>query len=123
MIRKLEQSDIPEIVRIHGMHYNQLECPDFFKNFLGAFIITDDENETITVGGVRVIPEVVLLTDMSKSTRARRSALYQVLDASGYIAGNSGFDRLYAAVKDTNWSGHLKDIGFKSRGEFLVLEL
>lgn len=125
MIRELRNVDIEKIRKIHSEFYqNEFEFPDFFNNFLCAFVVMDDTSNIITVGGVRPIAEAVIMTDKSFSVRDRRTALYQMLDASEYVARHSNFRELHAFIQDEKWYKHLVKNGFlPTKGKPLVLEL
>jgi len=123
-IRALRVDDIEKLREIHNSFYSdKFEFPDFLHNYLCAFIVTDDNNQIITGGGVRLIPEAVIVTDLQSNVDERRKALYQVLDACEFITKKADFDRLYAATHDEKWTKHLSKVGFHSRGNFLVLDL
>jgi hypothetical protein len=124
-IRALTPNDIDEIRKIHNLFYkDEFEFPDFLNNFLCAFVVIDDDEKIISAGGVRMIAESVLITDLNHSTRDRRKALYQVLEASQYLTLNADFKELHAFVQDDKWSRHLNRVGFlPTKGKSLVLEL
>lgn len=124
-IRALKEEDVDKIREIHSRFYkHEFEFPDFLNNFLCSFIVSDDKEGIITAGGVRLIAEVIAITDKGKSVRKRRSGLYQVLDASMFITKKADFNELHAFIQDEKWYNHLKSIGFlPSKGKSLVLEL
>lgn len=123
-IRALHPADIDELREIHARYYSkEFEFPDFLNNFLCCFVVVDDKDSIISGGGVRLIAESVLLTDKSRSTRDRRTALLQILDASEYLAKRADFSRLHAVTENEDWKNHLSKIGFHSRGDLLVLDL
>jgi hypothetical protein len=124
MIRALHPSDVDQIKRIHAKHYaHEFEFPDFFKGFLCAFAVLDD-NKVISVGGVRPIAESIIITNKDESTKTKREALLEVLDFSCYIAKRSGFDQLHAFIQDDIWKKQLIKHGFAPcKGQALFLEL
>ena len=123
-IRSLRVEDIDKLREIYKSYYSdKLEFPDFLHNFLCAFVVVNEHDQVITGGGVRLIPEAVLFTDLGSEIKERRAALYQVLDACEFITKRADFDRIYAATKDDNWTRHLNKVGFHSRGNFLVYDL
>lgn len=123
-IRALTESDIDQVRAIHERHYKtEFDFPDFLTNFLCAFVVEED-GQVISAGGVRNIAEVVLVTNKDLSVRQRRAALFQVLDASAFIAGRSGHDGLHVFIQDDKWEFQLRKIGFHStKGRALVLGL
>lgn len=121
-IRPLKESDLPVIEELHKKFYEgEFDLVEIYNNSIGLFVVTDDNDKIICVGGVRPIAEAVLITDKDRSVRERRSALYRVLDASEYITKNSGFDQLHVFVQDEEWMKHLSKIHFKpTAGRSLV---
>ena len=124
-IRALQPEDIDKLRHIHMCYYkDEFEFPDFLNNFLCAFVVIDENNEQIiSCGGVRLIAECVTLTDKNYPIKDRRTALYQVLDASSFIAGKADFNKIHAVTENRNWTRHLMKIGFHSRGNILALNL
>lgn len=123
-IRALRPNDIDKLRDIYEKYYsNDFLFPDFLNNFLCAFVVTDDNNNIITGGGIRLIAESVIVTDQNYPIKERRKALYQVLDASEFITRRSGLDKLHAVTDNNKWKQHLNKVGFHSRGSFLVLDL
>jgi len=123
-IRALTLDDIDKIREIHSLYYkDEFEFPDFMNNFLCSFSVLDCCDRIVSAGGVRLIAESVVVTDKRFSTNDRRSALYQVLDASEFIAKKADFSSLHAVTEDEKWKRHLISVGFHSRGSLLVLDL
>lgn len=125
MIRALKEIDIPELLRIHADYYaDEFSFPDFEKKFLCAFAATDDDGKIISAGGIRLIPEAVLLTDKGYSVRARRKALFEILSALIYVTEKDGYDQVHAFVQEENWERVLTKIGFEPAiGKVLVLPI
>lgn len=119
MIRALRIEDIDKLREIHRKYYEkEFDFPDFLNNFICVFTVTNNEG-IVSTGGVRSIFEIVAITDKDKSVRERRSALYQILDASQFVANG---EALHVFVQDEVWMNHLTKIGFKStKGKALVL--
>jgi len=103
--------------------YGRLNFPDFSQNYLCAFTVTDNKGQIITTGGVRVIPEVTLITDKDRSVRERVAALRQVLSVAGFITRDAKFDWLHAVTDDPIWANQMKDAGFISRGQDLEINV
>lgn len=124
-IRALRPEDIDQLRNIHSSYFKeQFEFPDFLNNFLCAFVVIDDSDTIISAGGVRAIAESIIITDKSYPIKERRSALYQVLDASCFISKRASFDQLHAFIQDDNWLRHLQKIGFsRTKGQALVLNI
>lgn len=125
MIRSLWPSDLEQLKIIHEKYYkHEFEFPDFYKNFLCAFTVVEND-EIIVSGGIRTILESVIITDQSRSPRMRRSALYEILQASSFIASKYEYDQIHATViDDDKWKHQLGKVGFKPvNGSMLVLNL
>jgi hypothetical protein len=122
LVRMLKESDLPKIAEIHRNFYEkEFDFEELFLRNIGVFAVTDENDVIVCVGAVRPIAEVVLITDKEKTVRERRSALFKVLDASEFVAKNSGFDQLHIFVQDDNWIKHLMKNGFKATaGKALV---
>lgn len=125
-IREMRTSDVDRIREIYNKHFRtEFDFPDFMKGFLCAYVVEDVVNrEIICAGGVRNIAEVVVITNKDLSTRRRRNALFNVLDASTFVAGKFGHDAIHAFCMDEKWSEQLRTVGFHTpNGHPLMLEL
>lgn len=112
-IRALEKTDISSIREIHERFYsNEFECPNFFDKFLCGYIVEDGNHNVICAGGIRNIPEAIIVTDKSLPVKLRREALLKVLDASQFIARKFGHEHLHAFVQNSQWCEQLKKYGF-----------
>lgn len=126
MIRVIEPKDVERLREIHDKFFkHEFPFPDFFRGFLCSFVITDDDNnELVCVGAVRPIAEVFAITNKDKSVRTRRQALYQILEASSYIANHHNFNQLHCFVQDKKWEKQLTEIGFRPTvGKSLVIDI
>jgi hypothetical protein len=126
MIRALEPKDVGKLREIHDKFFkHEFPFPDFFKGFLCSFAITDDDDDTlICVGAVRPIAEVFAITNKDETTRTRRQALYQILEASSYISSCHGFDQLHCFIQDDPWEKQLLKAGFRpTKGHSLVMDV
>ncbi len=125
MIRAFRESDFDQIKSIHEKFYgNEFSLTDFAKNHIASFTVTDDNDidKIVCAGAVRTIAEVVLITNKSYSLRARRYALYNVLEASSFLSQQNGYDELHAFVQDPTWENQLLKVGFKkTKGNSLVI--
>ena len=125
-VREFEINDIEKVQEIHQKYFSDLEFPDFFKGFLCAFTITDDGDEIIVSGGVRLIPELTLLTDKSFAPSVRIKALLKSLQVSSYVCKNTSPDltQLHAFVSDNIWAKQLQLYGFRSiKSQALVMDI
>ena len=123
-IRSINASDYSQIKAIHDKHYtSEFSLPDFVTNYLGAFVVEEDD-KIITVIGLRTIVEAVALTDKDFSPRLRRLALLIGSQALSFIAGKNQYEHLHLFVQDPVWKQQLEKAGFRSsRGDCLIREV
>ena len=130
-IRAYKPSDIPEAKRIFDKFYSKdangsLEFTDFVSphsNYLCAFTVLGNDGRIVTTGGVRVIPEVTLITDKERSVRERVMALRQVLSVAGFITRDANFSWLHAVTDDPIWANQMQEAGFVPRGQDLEINV
>jgi hypothetical protein len=126
MLRCYKESDVEKLLAIHEKHYrHEFEFPELKDpKFIGKFVATDDFDNPICFGSVRLIAEAVAITDKCRSVLERREALIKILQASKFVADGFGFDQLHAFIQDPTWERHLKKNGFKEcKGRALVTDL
>jgi citrate lyase synthetase len=123
MIRALTHSDLTQLERIHSLYFkNEFDLPKFME-YVCAFVVEDDRG-IVTAGGIRDIAECAIVTDLSRDPRVRISALYQMLDASTFVARRSGYDQIYVWSQNSKYTKRLKKNGFRlPQGESLILDL
>lgn len=116
-------TDFTELKKIHEKFYkDEFEFPDFAR-FLFSFVVTDN-NGIISAGGIRLIPEAILITDKDRSVRIRKAALLSILTALAFITDKEGYDQIHAFIQDRSWEKHLKKMGFQDcKGHALYLNL
>lgn len=123
-IRAFASSDLEKLKEIWEKFYkNEFEFPQFHDNYITVFIVTDDDDNIITGGGLRYTVEATFLTDKDASVRDRRAALYNILESCEYITQKSGFHKLHVITDEEGWKKHLMKVGFHSRGDCLVIDL
>jgi len=125
MIRAIRNDDLANIKRIHEKYYkSEFNLPNFREHFLAAFVTEDETGNIISAGGVRTIPEVVIVTDKDISVRKRRKALIEMLHASMFTAEVNNYDQITAFIQDGDWQHHLSKFGFNEcKGNALYLQL
>lgn len=124
IIRNIEENDHVDIEKIHKQYQQEFELPNFNDKFLSTIIVSTDNHEIITVGGVRIILESVIMTDRTFSVRDRREALYHMLQASLFTCGRLNYHELHAFIQDETWMKHLLKVGFRpTKGKALVIGL
>lgn len=124
--RGLMPRDIESLKAIHDKHYkDDFSFPDFINDsYLLKFVVTDDNDNIITGGGVRAITEAVLVTDRDVVIGERRQALLQAMKLSTYAAHTNNFNQLHAFIQGDNWVRHLKKVGFvETKGQTLVYNI
>jgi hypothetical protein len=122
-IRSLEYTDFDKLKEMYEKHFKkEFVLPDFLTNFLCSFVVEDDIG-IITISGIRTIVESVAVTNKDRTPKDRLEALYQVLDASTFVAERHGYDQIHVFVQDKRWENRLKKMGFYStKGQSLVLD-
>jgi hypothetical protein len=126
MIRNLSERDLPKLLDIHRNFYEkEFIFPELNDpKWLGKYVVTDDYDNVILFGGVRLLAESVAMTDKRYSVRERKAALIKLLQASLFVSSHLNFDQLHAFIQDETWSKHLKKYGFKPcKGAPLVINL
>lgn len=121
-IRPITVFDLNKLKLAHEEYFaKEFDFPDLRK-FYSAFIVENKDGEMISAGGVRPISEAIIITDMSKSVKERREALYQLFQAMLFTNSKLGFDQLHAFVQDETWLKHLIKVGFRpTTGKALVI--
>lgn len=124
IIRNMQESDLKVLTQIHKQYQNEFNFLEFDSpNFIGL-LVAEENNQIISAGGVRLIPEVILVTDKNKPVKVRRSALLSMLQALGYLTKRAGHDGLHAYIQDKEWLRHLLKYGFQeTTGKSLVYKL
>ena len=122
--RSLNSNDYERLKEIHEKFYkDEFTLPDFIKNYLLGFVV-EENGSIVTIGGIRTIVEVVLVTDKSQSVRVRRDSLLEALRVAVLTAKSNKFDQIHAFIQDPEWKNHLEKIGFhETKGTALVLEI
>jgi len=107
-------SDLDELRAFHDAHYkDEFPFPNFTHNFISTFKIIGDNGKVITAGGVKLFPEVVLITDKDASAHDRAFALTSALQISTLCASNMGHALLYASAQESKWQQQLLSVGFR----------
>jgi hypothetical protein len=123
MTRKLRESDIPELQRIHEKFYAQeFDFPNFLPRFIDPIVVTNREGKIITGGGILPIAETIILTDKDTQLGERMKGLKEMFDDNLYTAKRYGFSRLHAFVHEYNWLKYLEKAGFEPcKGKILSI--
>lgn len=112
-VRNLTFNDTECIKRIYDEYFsNDFQFPDFFNGFFNSFAITNDKNEIVVVGGIKLLAEAVILTDGSKNIHNRVRALREALSVCIYTCNKLGVGELFAFAKDDKYIKHLQTYGF-----------
>ncbi len=123
IIRALEDRDLEELKQIHEKFYKkEFELPNFM-NMICAFAVIEND-QIITVGGVRAIAESIILTNKDVNNRMRAKGLRQTLEVTEFITRKSGYDQVHAFIQDKIWEKRLKKEGFATcKGSALFLNV
>lgn len=124
MIRAFTIEDLEKIRKLHKLYFfEEFEFPNFIQDFLGSFIIEED-NEIILVAGVRPIAELIAITDMSKSIRQRVIALKEATYVGMNICRHNNLDQLHCFVQGDKWIKQVQTINFRpTKGTALVIDV
>ena len=129
IIRPIGWSDKADIDRIYDRFYRNNEYPPFWEQsdagkFQCSFAVTQRNGQLVVAGGVKLIPEVIFLTDKDLSPRVRLEALLQALGSSTMIAQGMKYRQLHAFVNnDEQYVKHMKKFGFKKlEADLLMLD-
>jgi hypothetical protein len=124
MLRYLEDKDRSEIQRLHDRFFPEMEFIDFFNRFHCVFVVVDNREDIIALGGIRPICEAVVLTDKDRSVRRRREALLEIFEGVKYAAQKLEYSEILAFSFDQEYTNHLiTKMGFKCNLDNMVLTL
>lgn len=124
IIRNFESSDVPQLKEIHQQYKDEFPIEEFKDNYRAFFTVADDSGKVIIFGGVRLIPEVVIMTNKTHSPKTRIKALKLFYQAISWISAKNGLRYLHAFVQDKTWERQLIKYGFRStKGKALVIDL
>ena len=126
MITNITIEDLDELKRLHGKFFaGEFTFDDFLLGSLSNFLIRDDtDGEIITAGSIRPISEMVAITNLDKSARVRRAALYDALQIAHYVLKNTPMNQLHVFVQDNKWETQLIRSGFqRTVGNALYINL
>lgn len=124
--RAFTPSDSALVTELHDKYFgHQFECPNFEEGYLNAFVICNNQQRPLIVGGVRAIAETIIVTDKSPEVSRFQlwRALAEALRISQYTCLRCGIDTLHAFVKDDKYAKHLMKQGFNSRSKALSLKV
>lgn len=127
IISPVSMSDKADIDRIYNKWYSQNEYPPFWERsdsnkFQCSFTVKQKNGELIVAGGVKLIAEVIFLTDKDQPVKTRFEALLQALGSSIIIAQGMKYQHLHAFVNgDEQYVKHMKKFGFKDLNANLLM--
>lgn len=121
--RAMNENDVMFLRDIHRRYYaNEFSFPNFLKNWVGCFVITDDEDRILIGGGVKPLAESVIITNKDMNVRLLGRALIETAKVSEYLCENAKIEQLHAFVQDAQYKSHLLRHGFEpTKGDSLVL--
>lgn len=123
-IRNFEQNDLSELVRIVEQYRDQFNLDEFKQDFKCFFTVTDDEDNIVTIGGVRLIPEIVIVTDQTKNKKLRSKAVRLIDQAIKFVSRRAGIRQLHAFIQEESWLQVLFRNGYRpTKGIGIVTDL
>lgn len=124
LIRTFTVEDLKRVEEIHARYFaDEFELPNFIEGFLGSFVI-EDKDEVILVGGVRVIAELLCVTDKSQPAKKRVIALKEATRAGKFICKINSLDQLHCFVQGEKWTEQVKTVDFRpTKGQALVIDV
>lgn len=121
--RALTIDDIEQVKKIHEKHFPGLEFPDFMS-YLNSFIIEDNDGKTILAGGVKLITETYLITDLDTHIVTLGRALAEAHRISYFTNRHFKIKESLAFTFNDNYASHLLRRGYRDRnGRSLSLEM
>lgn len=117
--------NIDQVNKIYDKHYKtDFSKPDFVNDQFVSVFQVDIKDQIVTAGGIRLIPEIVLVTDKDAPVLNRKLALTEAIDFMVYHAQQLNYSGLHAFVEDELWARRLQRTGFKTaKGQCLILEV
>jgi len=123
-IRNFQQSDITDLIRIHEQYSDQFGIEEFKEEFKCFFTVTDDSDKVIVMGGVRFIPEVVILTDKTAAFKHKAKAVRLIDQAIRFVSLKAGLNNLHAFIQEDSWLKVLLRKGYRlTKGTAIVTDL
>ncbi len=123
-VRQLKYDDIDTLLKIHHRFYSKDAPPNFDKDFI---VVTDNEDQIITCGGIELMAEAIILTNKQFSSHARTSALLELLRSLMLTCSKGNYSFLHATIADDldeTWIRTLGLVGFKPlMGKVLIKEV
>ena len=112
----LQLSDLDKLRALHESYYkDEFSFPDFQRNFLSTFKIIDESGNIISAGGVKLFPEIILITDQARTDRLKYDSRMDLLRLGQFTARSAGHDLLYTAVSpNLEWEKILIKLGFRA---------
>ena len=125
IIRNYDEKDRLDLERIHKQYENEFILDEFdTSRFINSFVVEDESGLVISIGGVRLIPEIILVTDKNTDVKTRREGLIRILGASSYVTEHLGHKQLHAFVQDSVFLKQLIKHGFRpTKGISILIDI
>lgn len=120
-VRAFKEEDLIKIKELHDKYFSGFDFPDFMQ-MLNSFIIEDDKG-IILAGGLKLVAEIMLVTNMSRSVRTRVKALHEAKIASMFTCLKFEIDEAIAFTDNIDYKDQLIRNGFKDLGEGLSIQV
>lgn len=112
-IRPMRVEDVDALQKIHEEFYQEeFDIDVFNQKFISLFTVVNDDGDLVTLGGIRPLAEVVIVTNKNISVRQRVNGLNEMLSMLSIVGRHTGYDSLHAFIQDQNWLEQLKTAGF-----------
>jgi hypothetical protein len=114
--RNVIPNDLNRIRELHELYYSEFEPPDFNHVWRG-FVIEDESNDIVMAGGVEIMGEALLVSNLTKNRIKLGKALVVAQGACAYTCNRLGIRSLHAFVNNPEYARHLVKHGFQERFE------
>lgn len=116
-IRKIEKSDIPELLRIHKEFFDYFPFPNLDDPICAfQWVVVDDTSKIVLASVIRLTAEAIFLTDKNLSNIKRAKAIKLINDEKFDEVMNFGLEDLIAfAEKANKYPNILTKLGWVKR--------
>jgi len=116
-----------QVVRIHEKHFrNEFPLENILDSkILNQLVIVDNDDNVITFGGIKLLFELFLVTDLDRSPRDRVLALKTFLNKAITEARRKEFEQVHCFPSEIgDWVEILGKVGFsQTKGRALYMNL
>jgi N-acetylglutamate synthase-like GNAT family acetyltransferase len=116
LIRIATLDDLPKILELHRKFFgDDFLFPNLDKNLLMNSWVVFEGDELIAWSCIRLIPEMIAVTNQSAHALKRTDALSKLLMASAADMKAKNFEQIHCWIDERamNWRKMLEKVGFK----------